>query len=101
MFSRTELPPAPARPPAPPNAAYGDRFSHQRTSSGSAPSHPPPPPPPPPANAGSNGTAGVPVREGKWSFHAISDLPQPPQMPISRHKYPSGNPTGSAVALDI
>ncbi|KAJ1937926.1 hypothetical protein EC988_007741, partial [Linderina pennispora] len=29
MFNRTESPPAPARPPAPPNAAYGDRFSHQ------------------------------------------------------------------------
>ncbi|KAJ1943939.1 hypothetical protein FBU59_002750 [Linderina macrospora] len=101
MFNRTESPPAPARPPVPPSAAFGDRFSHQRTGSGSAPPHPPPPPPPQSAGAGANGTASVPVREGKWSFHSMSDLPQPPQMSISRHKYPSGNATGSAIALDI
>ncbi|KAJ1956705.1 hypothetical protein GGI12_005238 [Dipsacomyces acuminosporus] len=100
-------PQAPARAPPVPPSSMNDRFSHQRTNSSSAPSHQLPPPPPPPPSAGlpkigaANGSQSVPVREGKWSFHGLSELPPPPSVRATRHIYPSGNSTGSAIVLDI
>lgn len=102
-------------PPRPPAATSSNLFGgHQRTSSGSAPSQPPPPPPPIPpsvpqrssANNGvREGGGNVPVREGKWTFHSLPELPPPPSSMRSgstgKPKYPSGNSTGSSIALNI
>ncbi|KAJ1723436.1 hypothetical protein LPJ53_002246 [Coemansia erecta] len=78
----------------------------------SAPSSTLPPPPPPvlphrpSANGNGNGvssdiSSGVPVREGKWTFHALADLPPPPPANLTRRVYPSGRASGSSVALDF
>ncbi|KAJ1998297.1 hypothetical protein GGI04_005064 [Coemansia thaxteri] len=98
----------PAKAPPLPPGTTGSVFGHRRTSSSSAPSHPPPPPPPPPPTshtvgraAGAAGVAGVPLCEGRWTFHLLSELPPPPAVRIPRHVYPSGNSSGSSVALDM
>ncbi|KAJ2481106.1 hypothetical protein IWW56_001974 [Coemansia sp. RSA 2131] len=104
----SELPRAPAKapPPLPPSIADASSNSHRRTSSFS-PSQPPPPLPPvsavPPSRpaAATNGSSAVPVHEGKWTFHTVSDLPPPPSFTIPRHVYPSRNYTGSTIILDI
>ncbi|KAJ2868035.1 hypothetical protein GGH94_000455 [Coemansia aciculifera] len=92
---------APLLPPSTANNVYG----HRRASSNSAPNHLPPPPPPPPQTLGKAIGAAtvpdVPLREGRWTFHSMSELPPPPTTRISRHVYPSGNSSGSAIALDI
>ncbi|KAJ2909501.1 hypothetical protein GGI21_001817 [Coemansia aciculifera] len=89
-------------PPHLPSAA-NNALGHRRTNSSSAPNHPPPPPPPPQSQATSRTAAPeVPLREGRWTFHSISELPPPPPPArIARHVYPSGNSTGSAIALDL
>ncbi|KAJ2634294.1 verprolin [Coemansia sp. RSA 1286] len=85
--------------------APGGLPAHRRTgSSVQAPSHQPPPPPSlPRRTSGAADAPGVPVREGKWTFHALADLPPPPPPPAvtARHVYPSGRSAGSAVALDL
>ncbi|KAJ2490792.1 hypothetical protein IWW37_002895 [Coemansia sp. RSA 2050] len=92
-------------PPLPPSAAVNSVHSHRRASSSTAPNHLlPPPPPPPPQSIGKTSSAiapNVPLHEGRWTFHSMSELPPPPQTRISRHVYPSGNTSGSAIALDI
>ncbi|KAJ2377780.1 hypothetical protein IW150_001186 [Coemansia sp. RSA 2607] len=82
----------------------------------SAPSSTLPPPPPPvlPHRTSGNGigngngnginvdmASGVPVREGKWTFHALADLPPPPPANLTRRIYPSGRTSGSSVTLDF
>ncbi|KAJ2498758.1 hypothetical protein GGH96_004042 [Coemansia sp. RSA 1972] len=117
-FSESPRAPAKAPPPLPPSIADAGSNSHRRTSSFS-PSQPPPPLPPvsavppiravPPSRdaptsrpaAATNGSSAVPVREGKWTFHTVSDLPPPPSSTIPRHVYPSRNYTGSTIILDI
>ncbi|KAJ2742870.1 hypothetical protein GGI20_004173 [Coemansia sp. BCRC 34301] len=96
----TPAPQIPAKaPPHLPNAA-SDAFGHRRANSGSAPNHPPPPPPP--QAVGKAIAPEVPLREGRWTFHSISELPPPPPTArITRHVYPSGNSSGSAIALDV
>ncbi|KAJ2079535.1 verprolin [Coemansia sp. RSA 988] len=91
----------PARaPPPPPSTTGGGGASHRRTNSAAAPSHLPPPPPKPPLSS-PPADKGIPVREGKWTFHSLSDLPPPPPAgKIARHAYPSGNFTGSTINLD-
>ncbi|KAJ1827581.1 hypothetical protein LPJ56_001592 [Coemansia sp. RSA 2599] len=92
-------------PPPPPTTSsmHGGSFAHQRTGSTQAPGHPPPSLPRRTSGAGgTDASSGVPVREGKWTFHALADLPPPPPQPnMGRHVYPSGRPTGSTVALDL
>ncbi|KAJ2095931.1 verprolin [Coemansia sp. S100] len=92
-------------PPLPPNTA-NSLYGHRRASSNSAPNHLPPPPPPPQTLGKAIGIGAaivpdVPLREGRWTFHSLSELPPPPPTRISRHLYPSGNSSGSAIALDI
>ncbi|KAI9506129.1 hypothetical protein GGI25_003762 [Coemansia spiralis] len=109
-------PPVSAKaPPLPPqhslaNASSNGSFAHRRTGSGiAAPIQPPPPPPPSsslsqysgsrPNGAGS--LQDVPVREGKWTFHSLSDIPPPPTMNNTQHIYPSGNRTGNSIGFNI
>ncbi|PIA16613.1 hypothetical protein COEREDRAFT_86994 [Coemansia reversa NRRL 1564] len=78
------VPKTPARaPPPPPNSTNSGGASHRRTNSAAAPSQPPPPLPP---LSLSPAAKGIPVREGKWTFHPLSDLPPPPLVgKIARH----------------
>ncbi|KAJ2719352.1 hypothetical protein GGI07_005264 [Coemansia sp. Benny D115] len=95
-FTAPAAPATPPPPPPPPQNANG-ASGHRRTGSSLAPSHTLPLPPPPPSAAG-----GVPVREGRWTFHALAELPPPPPgAAAARHVYPSGRSSGSTVALDF
>ncbi|KAJ2412087.1 hypothetical protein GGI10_003895 [Coemansia sp. RSA 2530] len=100
----TPAPQVPAKAPPPPPSAASSVYGHRRASSNTAPNHLLPPPPPPPQSSGKTSAAmasDVPLHEGRWTFHSMSELPPPPQTKISRHVYPSGNASGSAIALDI
>ncbi|KAJ2820291.1 hypothetical protein IWW50_005108 [Coemansia erecta] len=104
-FAEPPRAPAKAPPPLPPSIADNSAYSHRRTSSNS-PGQPLPPPPAPAAlpsrPAAANGSSGVPVREGKWTFHTMSELPPPPpSSTIPQHVYPSRNYTGSTINIDI
>ncbi|KAJ2815300.1 hypothetical protein GGI24_006099 [Coemansia furcata] len=108
LTGNTFTAPAPApqipvkAPPLPPSAA-NNVYGHRRANSNSAPNHLPPPPPSQTPGKAIDAAAipDVPLREGRWTFHAMSELPPPPPTRISRHVYPSGNSSGSAIALDI
>ncbi|KAJ2584830.1 hypothetical protein GGH95_000150 [Coemansia sp. RSA 1836] len=94
------VPQMPAKAPPHLPSAANNAFGHRRANSSSAPSHPPPPPPS--QAVGKTVAPEVPLHEGRWTFHSISELPPPPPAArIPRHVYPSGNNSGSAIALDI
>ncbi|KAI7828447.1 hypothetical protein BX661DRAFT_182126 [Kickxella alabastrina] len=103
LADNTFSPATPARAPPPPPGAADGVYGHRRTNSTQAPSHLPPPPPlsQPNGLASADAPSGVPVREGKWTFHSLSELPPPPVASFSRRVYPSGRSSGSTVALGI